>query len=426
MHNVESKKLIEDFFSDESNLKEISSAKIARLNLFRCPGRSFTLFSLTFLFAMVLLFSAYLSHSIKNGISSINNRLGADIILVPAGYDAKIKSAILRGEPADVYFSDSILEQLNTFDEVEQYSPELYVQTLSAGCCSYPIQLIGFDSKSSFTVQAWLKNKIKENLADDEIVVGHNISAEVGTSLRFFAQNFKVIGKMDKTGTEFDNSVFMSIDVARSLLRSDIMKRVQVDKNIDFDFDKDKALSTVLIKLKENSDISLVNDKLREQFKDQKIYPLVASTLLQETRSKYSLINIFFLINSFVFALILFVCTYIIYSGILRERKLEISSLRIIAAKDKFIRRIFITEALIISIVSSVVSSIFTLLLIVILNSYLRDLLALPWLDPNFTSLLIWIIAIIIFTSVISILAIWINCKSFEKKEISELINSES
>ncbi len=419
--NIDSK---EYSFLNGQKLKSVKSLDIAYSNLLRRPARSFTLFLISFLFSFVMLFSSYLSSSLENGIRAIGNRLGADIIVAPAGYGGKIQSAILRGEAADVYFSASILDELKNFTEVDMASPELYVQTLSAGCCSYPIQLIGFDPASSFTVRAWLDEKLENELQDHEIVVGANISADVGSSLRFFNIDFKVIGRMNRSGTEFDNSVFMTIESARSLLKSDIMKIVRDERKIDFDFDKDQALSTILIRVKDGVSVSEFSDKLKDHFKGRLIYPLTAQTFLQDTRSKFSLIRVFSIINIIVFALVLFISTYVIYGAIIKERRQELTSLRIIGAKKRFITGIFLKEGAVLASLACVCSAIFSLIIIYSFSSYLRELLALPWLEPNALNLIFIMIRNFIYTLIIALAALWFNCYKMNKKEINELLGA--
>ena len=39
------------------------------------------------------------SLSLSRGLESLSDRLGADVIVVPAGYKAEIESVLLKGEP---------------------------------------------------------------------------------------------------------------------------------------------------------------------------------------------------------------------------------------------------------------------------------------------------------------------------------------
>ena len=55
---------------------------------------------------------------------------------------------------------------------MEKVNPQLYLATLSAGCCSFPIQIIGVDLKDDFIVGAWLTSRIDNKLADNEVIAG--------------------------------------------------------------------------------------------------------------------------------------------------------------------------------------------------------------------------------------------------------------
>ena len=108
---------------------------------------------LTAVLAFSLFCGSFLVKSLNGGMQSLANRLGADIIVVPQGYDSKIESALLRGEPNSFYFKLEVVDRLKKIEGIERASPQLFVATLSAGCCSFPLQVIGIDFDSDFTIK---------------------------------------------------------------------------------------------------------------------------------------------------------------------------------------------------------------------------------------------------------------------------------
>ena len=82
----------------------LSLFNIAKTNIKRQPVRTFFLGLLIFVLAFVLFSGTFLMKSLNDGLSSLSDRLGADIIVVPQGYDGKIEGALLRGEPNTFYF----------------------------------------------------------------------------------------------------------------------------------------------------------------------------------------------------------------------------------------------------------------------------------------------------------------------------------
>lgn len=195
----------------------LDSKQIAFKNIQNKSVRSASLIILTAILTLVLFLSSFLILSLRNGMRSLANRMGADIIVVPEGYDSKIRGAILRGEPNTFFLDKSVVEKIRAIDGVEIASPQLFIATLSAGCCSFPIQVIGFDSDTDFVVKPWLETQAKLPLEKGEILVGNNIVGDMHKHVKFFNQEFIIRGRLAKTGMGFDNTVFVNFDEARRL-----------------------------------------------------------------------------------------------------------------------------------------------------------------------------------------------------------------
>ncbi len=200
-------------------MDRLDTLGLAKKNIKNKASRAYPMILLTTILCFVIFLSSFLIISLKNGISSLANRMGADIIVVPEGYDSKITGAILRGEPNSFFFDKSVAERVSKIEGVEKVSPQLYLATLSAGCCSFPIQIIGVDLKDDFIVGAWLTSRIDNKLADNEVIAGYNIQGNHNSEVKFFNQGFKIKAKLDKTGMGFDESVFMSMEQTRKLAK---------------------------------------------------------------------------------------------------------------------------------------------------------------------------------------------------------------
>ena len=159
---------------------------LARRNIRNKPGRAYGLMALTAILCFVLFLSSFLILSLKNGIHSLSGRMGADLIVVPEGYDSKITGAILRGEPNSFFFDQSVAERVRALPGVEEASPQIFLATLSAGCCSYPLQLIGVDFDTDFSVVPWLSSQVKLPLKEGEIIVGASIEGTYNSEVKFF------------------------------------------------------------------------------------------------------------------------------------------------------------------------------------------------------------------------------------------------
>ncbi|MDR1049343.1 MAG: ABC transporter permease, partial [Synergistaceae bacterium] len=196
-------------------MKSLTFSDIAVCNLKRRPFRSVCLVSLVAALAFVLFGGSLITYSLINGTDGLAKRLGADILIVPQGYDQTLEGILLRGEPSAFYMNAEWIGKISATDGVREVSPHLYVASLSAACCSVPVQIIGFDQKTDFIVEPWIRTSLPGNLADDEVVIGGAISGRVGNKLMFFDRVYRIAAKMENTWTGFDASIFMNMNAAR-------------------------------------------------------------------------------------------------------------------------------------------------------------------------------------------------------------------
>ena len=131
----------------------LSTAAVARKNIRRRPWRSFCLVLTVLLFSFFLYAGTVMSVSLSGGARSAADRLGADVIVVPAGYDPHIDSVILSGKPSMFYLPKDILERLRDVEGIDRMSPQTFLATVRASCCSYPLQIVGVDYESDFIVR---------------------------------------------------------------------------------------------------------------------------------------------------------------------------------------------------------------------------------------------------------------------------------
>ena len=157
----------------------LTTSAIARKNIQRNPARSFCLVIVILLFTMLLFTGSVMSVSLSNGAQSTANRLGADVMLVPEGFDPHVDNILLAGKPSTFYLpADTMTLLQNLADDVgiSAASPQTFLATLNASCCSYPVQIVGIDYDTDFVVKTWLESNMYHDLRDNEVVVGYHIS----------------------------------------------------------------------------------------------------------------------------------------------------------------------------------------------------------------------------------------------------------
>ena len=67
--------------------KALSTHRLSLLNLQRKPFRTAALMTVVALLSFVLFAGSVMTMSMENGIEGLEARLGADIVVVPEGYD---------------------------------------------------------------------------------------------------------------------------------------------------------------------------------------------------------------------------------------------------------------------------------------------------------------------------------------------------
>lgn len=163
------------------------------------------------LVAAFALFTTLLMRGAKSSLRLAIDRLGADIVVVPEGTEAKVESALLMGIPVQVWMSEENTAKLAAISNVEAVSPQLYLATLTgASCCSVSdMFLVAFDPNSDFTVQPWLNQKFGTGLRLGEVVGGSYISASEGEqNIKLYGYLVTLKANLESTGTGLDQSLF--------------------------------------------------------------------------------------------------------------------------------------------------------------------------------------------------------------------------
>ena len=96
--------------------------KLPLKNLIRKPARTAALIILTALLAVAVFGGSVFVLSLKNGLASLESRLGADIIVVPSSAQSKtsFKNMLLQGTTGAFYMSDDNLTRTLEVEGVEK------------------------------------------------------------------------------------------------------------------------------------------------------------------------------------------------------------------------------------------------------------------------------------------------------------------
>ena len=395
---------------------KLNSKQIAFKNIQNKSVRSASLIILTAILTLVLFLSSFLILSLRNGMHSLANRMGADIIVVPEGYDSKIRGAILRGEPNTFFLDKSVVEKIRKIEGVEIATPQLFIATLSAGCCSFPIQVIGVDSDTDFVVKPWLATQAKLPLEKGEVLVGHNIVGDMHEHVKFFNQEFIIRGRLAKTGMGFDNTVFVNFEEARRLAK-EYEKILKLE-----DKDHENMISCVMIKVDNSVDPVEIQNNIRNEFAGQGVYPLLSQSMMNEvSTSTQDMIKYVYILIALVWLLVFLVLT-LVYSITIKERKREFATLRILGASKKHLRRIILSEIFTINISGAACGSVLGLIISILFGTWFSQSFKMPFLAPNDLTLAIIFIAVFAIGTIMGPLSSLISIKKMNAEELGLLL----
>ncbi len=228
----------------------MSLLQLAWKNISGHQYRSWVVFSCALLVSAFALFATLLLRGAATSLELASNRLGADIVVVPAGAEAKMEGALMMGVPAQFWMPKENILKVAGIPGVASVSPQVYLATLTgASCCSVSnMFMVAYDPETDFTIKPWLEQEIKEGLGLGEVIGGTYISATEGKqNIRVFGYLVTLISNINPTGTGLDQSMFFTMDTARDIARISVK---QAEKPLVIPEDQ---VSAVLIKLEPGS-----------------------------------------------------------------------------------------------------------------------------------------------------------------------------
>ncbi len=350
---------------------------IAQRNIKYKPGRAYGLMTLTGILCFVLFVSSFLIFSLKNGIRSLSGRMGADLIVVPEGYDSKITGAILRGEPNSFFFDKSVADRVRQLDGVAEASPQLFLATLSAGCCSYPLQIIGVDFDSDFSVVPWLSGQVELPLPEGGIIVGASVEGTYNEEVRFFGRPFRIKGRLAKTGMGFDTSVFMGMEETRALA-------AEFEKLLGNPAAEDENLiSSVMVRVSQGTDPRAVQAAISQEFRGEGVYPLVSKQMMTEVSGNLNSLLTYIYILIALLWLLAFLVLLLVHSVSIRERRREFATLRVLGATRKKLKEICLSELLLINGGGALSGAVLGAAVALLFGPAFSKALKMPFLEPH-------------------------------------------
>jgi putative ABC transport system permease protein len=324
------------------------------------------------------LFSATLViYSVRKSIAVGTERLGADVLVVPAQAETKAREALITGEPSAFYMSRKVLDQVKKVDGVDKATPQVYIKSAPLACCGVSdVLLIGFDPATDFSVTSWLSNFAGDKFTDDDIIVGRAVPTLPGRTIEFYGKEFNVVGTLAQTGMRYlDNAAFITLNAAYDMARESSKKALET-VNVTPDM-----ISTVLVKVKEGMTPQRV--AVRINYAVDGVKAIASNEVISTVKEELSKLFTYLLtVGGIVWAMALLLIG-VVFSMIVNERQREIGLLRAMGAKRGFMFRLLISEAAILTSIGGILGVAAGGLLVFSFKNLLVKELNVPYLWPS-------------------------------------------
>ena len=114
-------------------------------NLKRKPFRTGALLAVVTILALTFFGGTMLTMNLNTGMTSMEKRLGADLMVVPQNTVQKAEALLTNGNPSTFYFTKDIADEVMQADGIAQATEQTYISSLAAACCAEKLQIIGYD-----------------------------------------------------------------------------------------------------------------------------------------------------------------------------------------------------------------------------------------------------------------------------------------
>lgn len=236
-------------------ITRITLKRLPLENLKRKPFRTAALVIVVMMLTLAFFGGSLLSMNLRNGLRSMQERMGADLMVVPQDTGAKAEALLTNGGSNTFYFTNDIENLVSKADGISRVTAQTYISSLAAACCDEKVQIIGFNPATDFVITPWITSQFDGTLKDGEVVAGSNISVSGNNTIKLYGHEFPVAAQLGSTGTSLDNSVFVNMSTIPSIISySSSVGHAAIPAEY-----ADKAVSAILIKVKDGYDAKQVS-----------------------------------------------------------------------------------------------------------------------------------------------------------------------
>ncbi|WP_314769786.1 ABC transporter permease [Actinomyces bouchesdurhonensis] len=397
----------------------LSLARLPWMNLRGYPVRSGILAFFSMLMAMVMFGGTMIVCGIDRGLGTVESRLGADIMVTPAdaSSDFDAQAFLVGAEPSYFYMDEGVAGEVAGVDGVGAASPQLFLATARASCCSGRYQVIAFDPATDFTIQPWISDTSgASSLGDMEVVVGANVGVSDPENFSLFGHKLRVVAQFDQTGSTLDNAVYANFDTARILIDSSLEKGLNKYTSLD----TDHIISSVMVRVEPGRDVNAVASDIAARVPGVSVATSttlvsgISRSLDNTSRTVTTLIALVWGVG-LVMMTLMFVMMVV-------ERKREFGTLLVVGAHRRLVSRVIALEAVILNAAGGALGILISGVLIVSFSGLVQQTIGIGFLVPSLAVIAALAALALASMGLVALVSSWIALRCLNMADASALL----
>ena len=397
----------------------LSLARLPWMNLRGYPVRSGILAFFSMLMAMVMFGGTMIVCGIDRGLGTVESRLGADIMVTPAdaSSDFDAQAFLVGAEPSYFYMDEGVAGEVAGIDGVGAASPQLFLATARASCCSGRYQVIAFDPATDFTIQPWISDTSgASSLGDMEVVVGANVGVSDPENFSLFGHRLRVVAQFDQTGSTLDNAVYANFDTARILIDSSLKKGLNKYTSLD----TDHIISSVMVRVEPGRDVNAVASDIAARVPGVSVATSttlvsgISRSLDNTSRTVTTLIALVWGVG-LVMMTLMFVMMVV-------ERKREFGTLLVVGAHRRLVSRVIALEAVILNAAGGDLGILISGVLIVSFSGLVQQTIGIGFLVPSLAVIAALVALVLASMGLVALVSSWIALRFLNMADASALL----
>lgn len=394
--------------------------RIAFRNLRYQSFKTTILFLLVFTMTAALCSSKLLIASMEAGMQKTCEKIGADLIVVPDKYVDTVQNALFEGKACTVNFSKEWVERIQEIEGIEAISYQLFLATLSVGCCDGDNQLIAIEPESDFVVRAWLEKEGKTALKEGEIITGSALGKEEGETVRYYGREFLIKAVLEETGMGYDNSAFITYQDAYEIASDPMYTGT-------FPFTaEEERVSGILIKVKDGYSSSEIEESIKAAYGQDEIAVYSAGELTAVLAKQFEAYQIYGTWFEWIFITMAAISVLAVYMVNIRQRYREFACMSSIGFTFRQIMILLLEELAVNVLLAGIAGFVVTIGLFTFFRLAIHNVVSIPFLLPDAPKLLLIGAGVLLLNLLVSMIAYVSMILRLRNTEIALLVKEEN